>query len=56
MMVQHTRGSADWFRHRKRNLIEHAKAFDAFSAAFRSFETLSKLPADVDVERLGRHY
>jgi hypothetical protein len=37
------------FRHRKRDLIEHAKAFDAFSVAFRSFETLSKLPADVNV-------
>ena len=49
-MVRHTRGSADWFRHRKRDLIEHAKAVDAFSAAFRSFESLSKLPADVDVE------
>ncbi len=42
-MVQHIRGSADWFRHRKRDLIEHAKAFDAFRC-------VPHLPADVDVE------
>src|SRR5215204_1704659 len=38
------------YNRRKRDLIEHAKAFHAFSAAFRSFGTLSKLPAEVDVE------
>jgi hypothetical protein len=46
-----TVGSVEWFRHRKRAIIEHARAIDDFRSAVRSFRALVALsPTGEDVE------
>jgi hypothetical protein len=43
-------GTVEWFGHRKRAIIEHAKAIDDFGVAARAFRRLVELGPDGDPE------